>query len=292
MQKTENFKYKATIDWIKIEITTFKDSNFNSIRNLFKAYFVEPINPSAGGATNQFKFKIHDLSSWRTLEDMISQANSTKSISAVKILAIEISFDAFSINNNKEELLEKVAEFYKFNQNPTSENHRLVGSKKYSPEDTGHLNSNIFKMDRGMSICIGNQDTDSISQRIYYKTMDNNANLPIELHRARYEVILRNENLPFHTIEEAKKYKFTSLAKWFKFRKTDETATGLAQLIPKAIKQLGKVNMKRRTGGGLIVNLWGTKADIALNQIAYESLRGLTIRLQKTRVMRKLRVTH
>jgi hypothetical protein len=286
MQFTESFKYKASIDWIELEITTLENSNFNAMRNRFKAHFVEPINPSAGGSTNQFKFRIHNPQSWYALEKTIERVSLVKTISTVKIVAIEIAFDAYSINNDKKELQTKVAEFYKYMQNPVSTNHRLSGTGK-TPIATSNLDQNIFRIESGMSVYIGNQATDSISQRIYHKTIDNNEILPVDFHRARYEVTFRNEGLPFQTIEQAKKYKFTRLTKWFQFRKIDEDASGIALLVTKARKQLGQINLKRKSGGGVRVYGVGTKADSLLNDIVYYKLRELTIRLHKLPVVRK-----
>jgi hypothetical protein len=133
---------------------------------------------------------------------------------------------------------------------------------------------------------------DSISQRIYYKTTNNRKGLPIELHSARYELILQGDGCPFRTLEEAKKYNFTKLSKWFNFRKPREDMDAFMTLLLNASSQLGKVNIQRITGGGLKVNKIGTTADGALNRITYNKLRELTNRLAKKRVSRKLRATH
>jgi hypothetical protein len=290
MQKTDSFTYKASIDWIELEITTVNDSNFNSIKHLFNVNYVKPISPKGGGATNKFTLRIQDVTSWNMLDEIVNIVDSSKKLSSVLITGVEISFDAFSKNNDKQELIEKAAEFYFCLEKPCSKNRRLAGARKGSAEQPLRHETTIRKISEGNSIYIGSQNEDTISQRIYYKTKDNNKLLPIELHRARYELILVGDDCPFGTIEEARKYNFTELSGWFKFRKIIEDIDGLGLMLIKATRQLGQVNVKRLAGGGVKVNNCGTKADVYLNRIAYEKLRELTKRLNKTRVTRKLRV--
>lgn len=279
MIKTNSYKYKATIDWVEIEVNTVNDSNFNVLRMRFDSYYVKPINPKAGGATNKFTLRIHDVTSWNQIDCLIGDANLYTSIASVTIIGIEISFDAFHIFQNEDEVINKTAQFYWFLQNPSSINVRASGSYKGSSTQLPNFISAVREIKNGKSIYIGSQSKDSISQRIYYKTTDNNKILPIDEHRARYELILLRENCPFTTLSEARNYQFQKLAKWFKFRKIKENQTALQNVLLNATKQLGSINLPRRAGGGLRVNRYGTVADMQLNRLAYDKLRELTKRL-------------
>ena len=292
MLKTGNFKYKATIDWIELEVTTIDTSNFHAIMKFANSTNVEGINPGDCGETNRFFVKFHDVTSWVSLENKIKDFNDVKPLSEVYISGVEVSFDAYSNNNDKDELVEKTAEFYWLLQLPSSKNRRLASNFKGSAvQPVNHL-SNIRNIMNGHTIYIGSQSDDAFSQRIYYKTKDNNKLLPIEEHRARYELTLKGDACPFRTIEDAKAYKFCELKKWFKFRKIKDDLDSFRLMLTNATMQLGIINIPRRIGGGVMVNAIGTQADIVLNRIAYDKLRELTKRLQKTRVLRKLRVTH
>lgn len=289
MQMTENFKYKTTIDWIKLEVTTVEDTNFHAIKVLFRVNFVESINPKDGGAANAFRLVIHDVTSWRALIEKIELAKYVKPMS-ISIVGIEISLDAFSINNDKNGLIEKTAEFFWLLQNPCSKNIRAAGQYNGSAEQLTSHSSTMRKIANQKSIYIGSQKDDTISQRIYYKTTNNRKSLPIDHHSARYEITLRENDCPFHTIEEAQKYNFAELASWFKFRKVREDLPALNLMLVNANRQLGSINTRRIAGGGTKVGNYGTSADSKLNRMAYNKLRELTKRLGKIRVVRKSRV--
>ena len=290
MQNNNNFKYIATIDWLEFEIRTLNDSNFFSIKSLFKANYVVPINEKSGGATNRFRFRLQNIKTWYELNETFKTANYIQPIVSIFIVGVEISFDAFSISQDKEELIEKAAELFWLLQTPCSKNMRASGDYKGSSEQLTNHKSTIRKIRDGKSIYIGSQKDDEISQRIYYKTTDNSKALPIKEHRARYEITLLNDKCPFHTLEEASSYKFSDLANKFKFRKVKENSSILDLLLTNATKQLGNINIPRFSGGGLKVGNYGTKSNIELNRIAYNKLRELTKRLQKKRLTRKLRV--
>ena len=194
---------------------------------------------------------------------------------------MEVSFDAYSKKRDERALIEKTAEFYWLLQNPSSLNRRTATSYKGSAELPINHSSNIRKVASGNTIYIGSQRDDSISQRIYYKTTDSKKYLPIEEHRARYELTLKWDACPFRTIEEAKAYNFTNLRKWFKFRKIKNDLDGIEKLLMSAKMQLGDINISRLSGGGVRVHDFGTQADIDLNRIAYDRLRDLTKRLNK-----------
>lgn len=278
----DEFKYKAVIDWIKIEITLTKNTNFMTLRRLFDLNYVEPIDAGSSGATNTFKFRIYDVASWSQLERIYNKINAQYQITSFIFTGVEISFDAYSKSQSKESLLDKTANFYWSLSKPCSNNKRVAGISKGSASAPPRLKALSRKILDGHTLYVGSQNSEDISQRIYYKTTDKNEDLPKELHRARYEITLKGKECPFKTIEEAKSYKLTKLAKWFKFRKIDDDAIGLLKTILKeGVNQLGQINMKRRTGGGMRVNKVGTKADVQLNSIAYEKLRELTIRLKK-----------
>jgi len=222
----------------------------------------------------------------------VHEFNFSKPLASVCITGVEISFDAFSRNNDKDELIEKTAEFYWLLQKPSSQNRRTAGKHKGSTQQLLNHSSNIRRIAIGHSVYIGSQKEDLISQRAYYKTIDSNQLLPLDKHRARYEITLIGNACPFRTIEEAKAYKFTNLKAWFKFRKVKENLDSFNLMLTNARMQLGNINSPRKAGGGLKVHNTGTQADTTLNRIAYDKLRELTKRLRKTRVSRKLRVTH
>lgn len=290
LTETDLFAYKATVDWVELEITTTKPTTFLVIGFLAHVRYVKRINPGSGGSANTFRFRVHDVASWAQLEEIIAGINQYKPLHSTPLItAVEVSFDAFSKRQDADDLMEKTAEFYWLLQKPSSSNQRAASDYVGSAEALRNHKANLRLIRNRHSIYISNKD-DPISQRIYYKTTDNRRSLPVEQHRARYEVTLQHGACPFHTIEEAKTFKFTELAEWFKFRKPRPDLNEFNKIILNAQQQLSVHGQRRKSGGGIRVHNPKTLADTVLNRICYDKLRELTKRMNRKRLPRKLRV--
>lgn len=288
----KKFRFNAVIDWIEIEITTIKSTNFQTIRRHGGLIFVEAIGAGAGGATTNFIFKFHDPKNWLSIIDMFKEIEKECPLAKEpKVKSIEVSFDAYSINATKDELVELTGRFYRYLTNPVSQNHRFSGRKglKYDVEqiDSGANIRRLFAKNR--NLCIGNNKdgksafnkykTDEEYMQIYFKKTDNDGtSIPTSDHRARIEIRLKGSKLPCSTLNEWQAFKFESLSKYFNFRTINQPLLALA---PKGfiraldnIAQIGATSGYKRRKHALI-----TEADKELNNQVYESLRCLTDRM-------------
>lgn len=290
MTEANLFTYKASIDWVEFYLYTKEPTTFSVIKKLSGAKYVQRLNEFPGGSATAFSLRVHDLESWVQLEKLLAHINEHKPLSfAPWFTGLEVSLDAFSKEQNEDDLIEKTAEFYWLLQKPSSTNHRASGADRFSAEAMRNHKANLRMIRSGKSVYISSQKDDRISQRIYYKTTNNKEVLPAELHSARYELTLQFGECPFRSLEDAKAYRFEKLAQWFKFRKLKPNLNDWDRMISEAQQQLSPHGVKRRNGGGVRIYNPKSMADTNLNKIYYDKLRELTSRMNRTRVTRKMR---
>lgn len=285
------FSFSCAVDWIDIEVQFTKHTNFPSVQNALRGIlalpenynsYVEPQNKSSGGAATVFIFRIQDPKNLIQITETLRKLEEHFSPFATqpRITGIEIAFDAYSRGASREELAELAARFYKFMTKPVSVNQRLYRDFKGSVQGIpAHSTSLVRHLIKGHQIGIGNKSTDQY-QHIYLKEHDNKLPLPEKEHRARTEITLRCSGLPFHTIEEFKNFDFANLAVWFKFRKLKDNLDQLATFTMESAVQVGEKKKRKRKEGGTREYGKHTEANIALNRIAYDSLRELTRRFK------------
>lgn len=288
MTNHKNFTYKALIDWIEIEIITITPTNFWTIKKIADLCYVEAMNESEGAAATIFKFRLYDIKTWVQVNRTIDLIRENKPLaSEPRIIGIEVSLDAYSKSKLEYDLIEHTAEYFRMVSNPllSNKNQRAASFYKGSAE-TVSLRQEKYSQVADKTFYIGNQKDDNATMRIYYKKTDRNDVLPIEEHRARIEITLKNTECPFSTIEEAQHFKFEHLAKWFKFRKVKDGLSNFKQMVANSSSQLGEIRkLKIRNDGPIKYRLYNphTRANTELNTIAYEQLRLLTKRLARSR---------
>ena len=293
----KNFTYKALIDWIEIEITTTSPTNFWTIREIAGLCYVEPLDESKGGAATIFKFRLYDINTWKQVERTIETLKEYRTLAGEpRIIGIEVSFDAYSISNLKNDLREHTAEYFRMVSNPlmSNKNQRAAGIHKGSAEPVSLKIGNYLQVDN-KTFYIGSQKDDDASMRVYFKKTDSSLSLAIEEQCARIEITLKNTECPFSTIKEAEHFKFEHLAKWFRFRRVKEGITNLQTIITGYQSQIGEIKKRKvRATGKTKYRLYHpfTKSNTELNTKAYEQLRLLTKRLAKTRILKKSRDVH
>ena len=288
------FRFNAVIDWIEIEITTIKSTNFQTIRRHCGLKYVEAIGAGAGGAATNFIFKFHDPKNWLGIIDMLKEIEIEFLLANEPIVkSIEVSFDAYSRNATSDELVELTGRFYRYLTNPVSQNHRFSGRKIGDVEFICSRRDVEKFLELGRNICIGNNKDDESGfnkykadeeyMQIYCKKTDNDGTpITVSDHRARIEIRLQGTKLPCSTLSEWRGFKFESLSQYFNFR------TDNIQVIEKApewykkavhsvVAQLGAVRAYQRRKHSLL-----TLPDKELNNQVYESLRCLTNRMRIT----------
>lgn len=276
------FRFRAVVDWLEVEITTGKPTNAQTVRRKGSLCYVTPVEVSAGGATTRFRFRLYDPDQWSDIAATLTKLEQEFPFSAPPMVSgIEVSFDAYANGASTDELAELTANFYKFNSMPVSTNRRIAGRWKGDTEGIAGHKHTVRKTDEGRVIAIGNK-SDPISQRIYFKTVDNNGQaLPDEQHRARIEVTLQGDAVPLTALEDWHDFKFTTLAGYFKFRQLKDQLDPYARTGAECLDQIGERRKRSRKGGGTRLYAKVTQADTALNRKAYDALRELSRRMGK-----------
>lgn len=278
------FEYKAVIDFVEITFRTKQSSNGFSIKRKVEFDFVKALDKRPGAAANEFRVKVQDVRRWTDLEKFYNRLKSNYDLeSEPTITCVEVSFDAYSKGATYDDMIEHVANYYWMLANPVSENRRFTRGMKGTTQGLSRRNYMINRLRRGGTIYIGDHRFDQEGMRIYYKTTDKDAQLPHEEHRARIEITLRGNKCPFTTLEEARSFKFSNLARYFKFRQLKADVQGFNLIIADATPILGERKPRKRKGVGGYLYSAMTSADSVLNEIVYESLRKLTKRLNSGR---------
>ena len=292
----KKFRFNAVIDWIELEIETVIPTNFQTIKRHGELCYVEAIDPGAGSAASQFRFKIHNPKTWQYVDAILNGINDDTPLLTASTLvkSIEVSVDAYSKSASREELLELTARFYRYLTNPVSQNHRFSGLKNKSIEKISYNQQVKALLDSGRNICIGNNrdgckgtykwKSDDLYMQIYLKTTDNDGKEKLieEKQRARIEIRLQGTALPCKTLEEWRNFKFQSLAEYFNFRTVNSRVINKApewykKIVENVMAQIGAVGKFQQRKHSLI-----TLPDKELNTAVYESLRCLSLRMLTT----------
>ncbi len=277
------YRYKAVIDFVSFEFETKKATKGFAIKKNINLTYVKPLNAGKGGAATRYSTSLYDVTSWSIIEKKLASLQEKYTlVDEPKIVSVEVSLDAYSKANSREDIIYHVCYFLWFLENPVSDNKRIANTKA---SGIGSFDELYRKVSDGNTIYIGNfrgSNADPITMRIYLKETDQNVKEEdTKKHRARIEVTLNAEACPFKTIEEARKYKFNLLGNYFRFRKFK---TNLNPLEKELVSRSSIVTQRRdrhRIGGGRRIHSRLTMAHMPLNSALYDRLRNLTRDLQE-----------
>lgn len=286
------FKFRAVIDWLEIEFRTQEHTNFQSIKRVLNAPYVEALNKEDGGRANKFSVKFHDPKNWDAILHQLQTLSEKFPLAEnPTIKTIEVSIDGYSRTADRSQMIALTHSLFRGLSKLVSDNYRFSGTKN-SIKRTRWFDSKseiIEFLNDGRNICIGNIahsnslkknfDADDEYMQIYYKTTDNGGTpLQPAQYRARIEIRLSGKALPFENIEDAKTYKFEKLAKYFNMRKLNQTLLNTAprgiQKACELVHQLGSAKSNSKRKHAVI-----TVANKELNDKFYDSLRDLSRRM-------------
>lgn len=285
------YRFEAVVDWIELEIQTKSPTNFPSIRKQGGLGYVEPINAGDGGAATIFRVMIQDPLRWQDVVRQLGKIETAKPFSCgPRVTGIEISLDAYSHNESKEELAELAARFYTYQTHPASIVARTYREYKGSGEAVPKFDLLIRKLLGGRMIGIGHHrddpkgrwKADTIAQRIYLKTTDKGGTpIPIGEYRARTEITLRDAGLPCQNLPEWGGVGFEKLSRYFRYRMLTQDMGSLMTTFVKDDPQIGQRKQRNRKEGGTRLYSKNTKADTELNNRARYALRQLSQRWKR-----------
>lgn len=282
------FRFRAVVDWIEIQIQTEKTTNFQTVQRAFNEALCLPLglniwtksqDANEGGGASCFSVRLHDVERHADIDRLVIKVGARLSLTpGFKINRIELALDAYC-----DDPATQAARFYKFMTHPVSDNRRMyrdhVGSVKAMPRTIEALTRHLSE---GWQIGIGNK-TDDRYQHIYFKTNDTHQGKRQEVeHRARIEVRLSGAALPCQTHDAWQKFKFETLAQYFRFTKLKDNLEPLIQTTAEALDQIGERRARKRVHegreSGTRLHSRATQADAELNSKARDALRKLSAR--------------
>lgn len=288
-------RFEAVVDWIEFEIQPTRATDFKAVqkallKTLGKTLQVTPfrqpssymVNPYAQYPEDEFietryaqtfTFRLQDVRRYLDIENTLKGLSLALGCEiSTRPTAIEVSFDAYNSN------AEQAARFFKFGTNSISDNQRLYRRGKSAGDITQRVPSRLetltARLRDGWKIGTGNA-TDDRYQRIYFKTTDGGEPLPPSDHRARIEITLQGNALPFTTLEELKRFKFGSLAQFFKFKQIKPNLTPPELHTVNIAAQIGGRKARRGKNGGTYLFSGLVQADKELNDMAKHRLEEL-----------------
>ncbi|WP_250498879.1 hypothetical protein [Caballeronia sp. GAWG1-5s-s] len=272
------FKFRAVVDWVSFLIETTNPTKGDAIYRRFQLKnYVEPLDRADGGAATRFIVTLQDVQSWEDAEVRMACIEREFPLAKGPILVgIEVSFDARARTATRDELIDLAANFYKFSASVVSANRRFGGRFKGDVTSiTRHRRTRVLiAADRVLNI--GN-NTDDLSQRVYFKTVDDKQLLPTTEHRARMELTLKGGAMPFATLQAAREFDFTALASYFKFRTLRGGLHPVQAIVADAAPQIGeRASRRRQSDRSTRMYSSMTRADSALNSRAWKALDRLT----------------
>jgi len=121
-----DFTFRAEVDWVEIYVRTEKPTNYWTVISLVGEKYAKPLDKDAGGAATRFMIKFQDPQSWQVVQDKIDAlAVDHVLIEGPEVAAIEISFDAYSKFEFRDDLVAMEGRFYKYSQLVGHENRRM-----------------------------------------------------------------------------------------------------------------------------------------------------------------------
>ncbi|SAL14199.1 hypothetical protein AWB70_00510 [Caballeronia cordobensis] len=272
------FKFRAMVDWLSFLIETTSPTKGDAIYRRFQLKnYVEPLDRGDGGAATRFIVTLQDVQSWEEAKVRIECIERAFPFARGPMLVgLEVSFDARARTATRDELIDLAANFYKFSASVVSSNRRFGGRFKGDVTSITRHRRNRVLIAADRVLNIGNQ-TDDLSQRVYFKTVDDKQPLPTSEHRARMELTLKGGAMPFATIRAAREFDFTALSPYFKFRRLKGRLNPVQAILAEASPQIGeRVSRRRQSDRSTRMYSSMTRADSALNSRAWKALDRLT----------------
>lgn len=281
------FSLRAVIDWIEVDVALSKPSQHRHVRDrmagTFGNTYAHPLEGEQSSRT--FRIRVQNPTSsaqfMRDIQCMSLPGQPPITESDVSVVAIEIALDAHQADAGNASLAKATAFFL----------NRLVhlpaGAKVITRQD--HRRSIATRGDllaalaEGCSVNLGEPGADH-RVRAYVKNYDTQGDtaymqLPQSEHRARLEVTLRGDQMPFKTVAEWRAFRFEGLGSEFFAMCRPEEREGLLGLLLQRQVFLGrapdapKVRPSDRRKRPL-----ATRRDTATNERIRDALRGLTRR--------------
>lgn len=303
------FRLKAVIDWVELEVRLPHDSQFRHVRKrvleTLGNVYVEPLDGQ--GSSRSFKLRVQDPGPpdqlLQQLQCMRRDGFPDIAEADIRVMAIEVALDAYVAGSDRQQLVR--ATHFLANRLAwlPSGVPRITRKVRYhapiSPRDlNGWLGEEA-------SLNIGKQSDDHRA-RAYVKHYDtlisgdhpeltpgdenqpygpasttksadsNRIELPLEQHRARIEITLAGDHLPFTTLEGWRNFNFRKLSKYFAMLMPTPGSAVLSRLQDRLVLLGRSPDSPKKRPSDRRKRPAGTRKDQKLNARIGEALRTLT----------------
>lgn len=303
------FKFKATVDWVELEVHTINPhpawrvwkaaaGAFSRVTGLDPHSDNDIKHTGAQGEntpTTRFATRIQAPERFTAITAALNTIRDLCPVTPVTVRSIEVAFDAYRQPGTTDaELVEMVVTMLHQINRPSGTNDApRVYKQKGTPELRYGLKALRVPIQNGNTAMYGNKGDDFVV-RGYLKDYDTvtssdggtqrvNLSNPSD-YRARIEVRLQGRACPVRSLNELNSFRFESLARFFKFRQLSDNLTDLTALVAERSASLGSVinttgqkNEAYRNRGRLRKTKVASQAS-PLNERARDQLRKLTRR--------------
>ncbi len=276
------YKINAVVDWVELKIELQVASNFDTVKRRLGVPFVTPLDKGAGGAAKVFTLKLHDPASCRSVREQLERLTHDHQLAKPpEVIGIEVALDAYSKANEMKELQDMAKRFYRDAACMVSNVRRAAKNYKGSGKALVTERDVIRALEQDFNIYVGHKNATEV-QHIYVKTTDGGGKpLQVGAYRARTEITLRGDKLPFISLEQWEGFGMEALSKYFKFRSIKDDLNPFIQEGLKGKAQIGEKKPRANPDRRPRLFSSSTVSDEALNARAYDSLRRLTKKMTK-----------
>jgi hypothetical protein len=296
------YRQKIVIDWISLRLTLPSASNYWSVRNalesiLNRSVWAKDVGAGPGRAACVFDVKIQDP---RYVKCLGAELQKLWPGSTAEIVGMEVALDTYTSVSypaaSELDLAKQLFEQFKWMEYATAGRWHLYRAKgertRYLSAGNGLTEREVIQMlAEQWQLTDWNKNKKNAPARfhLHVKTTDVGARpLPRKLWRARLEVTLQGDQLPWKDVDELASADFTDLQDWFRFC---QKATNLTPALDVALQsrnlpadmQPGRRGRYRRPNSAAGARRHGTPrayrplsaANQRLNARIYDQLRRL-----------------
>ncbi|WP_321920333.1 hypothetical protein [Paraburkholderia tropica] len=226
MDHLQNFRRKAYVDWLDVRLRTTRPTQFQHVRSALDAagagkLHVTPIEPGPGGVADTFVVRVTDhlANDYAALSEALAEFAAQYPLAhAAEIVAIEVACDF--LHTGEVERDGSTIELTRRLQSSLLTDGGRPRQFDPAARKNRFMDAHGERLDPLLNYREGNK-WDDVSWHVYWKRTDCGQPLSSNEWRARVEVTLKGDALRdvgLVKLADLDGYKFTNLARFFRFR--------------------------------------------------------------------------
>lgn len=290
------YDLRAVVDWVEVRVTFAGLTQPRHIRNRIrqalphwgKPPYIRADTSASSRTARSFIWRVQDPASPDKLIAEVQMLRRPGDLpiteSSIEIVAVEVALDAYPRTAEAHTRLAHTAlHLWRYLARPPAGPYRMCRPKHdhRRSEAAPSPAAMLAGLSSGHTINWGDE-TGNHRTRQYVKTHDtiNGASyqeLPADHHRARSEITLAGDQVPFRTLADWRSFQFDKLAPWFALRR--ETDQDDRSPLHRAIRErspIGRTDSPKTRTQHRRLTRADTAADTLANERIRAALRGLT----------------